>query len=967
MPDQGAHWSNLHIPGSPYDNVTLVGMLCAVLCYCLVYAALIWYLDNVWPWQYGIPKGPLFFTKASYWYPRASENLQLQSKDAPEASIPLEGVEERGNPGIVLENVTKIYPNKTVALRQVSLKAYPGDVTVLLGRNGAGKTTLLRLITGLEQASDGSVYVAGRNIALDTDAARRSMGFCPQENILFLSLTVLEHLQFFAKIRSDRWANATNAIEEILVAFNLSEKRNALASSLSWGTKRKLQLGIAIVGNPQIVVLDEPTAGADPECKGALWECVLRFHENRTMLLTTHSMEEADTLGDRIAVLAAGRLRCCGSSLFLRTTYGTGYWIRATIEQDVTCDEVVAVIRKHVPQAQVQEDAVKTLNANVGDIGACALIALLEELEEKWTGLLWLSVYVAALEDVLRQVERDKDRRRPTGDVDEQAEPAYPLDLIEVNFSAGDMRPSLTQRLNALVIKRLQYGRRDFRLPMLMVLLPLSVLLLFMFINQTHISRRLSYSGPVEYSLLDFFGHTVAFYAADEATRAGVAQEYEKYLRLEQGAEVHDLGSDDPRQWLQHKALSNYRRYRSQFVVGAQFRVASNLSQLPEGALLLGRHLEGSETAVEVTAWHSPYSPHSSAVSVVAASRAFLPGWRVRVVNHPLPKENPKPDPDPLIVLATRMMCAVFIPVGLAFVAATYVLFPVQERVRNVKLLQLLSGASPTAFWGTAFAVDLALHAVCSLLLLVPFVLLDWHRLYTDASTLGPVYALMMSYGCASIPLAYVVSLFCDQPSTGYVTIASISIVAGMLLNVSMSLLYLLPALLEPMNNETRDTSGLDVALWVFRGIPSFSLAWGVSNCLQISQESVMCRYMSTFDRLLFCQNFGLEKIPDHLNRFIECCPGERAWRSRDCSSWDGSIRWLGGPLRCQPQQELRQRSGCVRSLVRAEQARVFRPARHERCRQDYHVPHAGRRPGADGGQRLHWRRRSGRQQEKGE
>ncbi|KAK8760612.1 hypothetical protein V5799_028121 [Amblyomma americanum] len=552
--DQGAHWSNLHIPGSPYDNVTLVGMLCAVLCYCLVYAALIWYLDNVWPWQYGIPKGPLFFTKPF--------------------------------------SLFQIYPNKTVALRQVSLKAYPGDVTVLLGRNGAGKTTLLRLITGLEQASDGSVYVAGRNIALDTDAARRSMGFCPQENILFLSLTVLEHLQFFAKVRD-----------------------------------------------------------------------------------------------------------------WIYQVPGTGYWIRATIEQDVTCDEVVAVIRKHVPQAQVQEDAAKTLNANVGDIGACALIALLEELEEKWSGLLWLSVYVAALEDVLRQVERDKDRRRPTGDVDEQAESAYPLDLIEANFSAGDMRPSLTQRLAALVIKRLQYGRRDFRLPMLMVLLPLS------------------------------------------------------------------------------------------------------------------------------------------------------------------------------------------------------------ERVRNVKLLQLLSGASPAAFWGTAFAVDLALHAVCSLLLLVPFVLLDWHRLYTDASTLGPVYALMMSYGCASIPLAYVVSLFCDQPSTGYVTIASISIVAGakdtadrrclhceclrfphagMLLNVSMSLLYLLPALLEPMNNETRDTSGLDVALWVFRGIPSFSLAWGVSNCLQISQESVMCRYMSTFDRLLFCQNFGLEKIPDHLNRFIECCPE----KCRDCILSKGCLTW---------------------------------------------------------------------------
>lgn len=90
----------------------------------------------------------------------------------------------------------------TVAVNRVTLNAYPGDVTVLLGRNGAGKTTLLRLITGLEQATDGSVLVAGHNVATDTVAARRSMGFCPQENILFMGMTVLEHLQFFARVRA---------------------------------------------------------------------------------------------------------------------------------------------------------------------------------------------------------------------------------------------------------------------------------------------------------------------------------------------------------------------------------------------------------------------------------------------------------------------------------------------------------------------------------------------------------------------------------------------------------------------------------------------------------------------------------------------------------------------------------------------------------------------------------------------
>ncbi|XP_072143707.1 phospholipid-transporting ATPase ABCA3-like [Dermacentor andersoni] len=911
--NQGARWSNLNMTGSLYDNITLTVMMCVVLSYCVFYAILVWYLDNVWPWQYGIPKEPFFFANMSYWYPKAPKSLQHQRKDATDASIPLESVGDRDNPGIVLDNVTKIYQNRTVALRRVSLKAYPGDVTVLLGRNGAGKTTLLRLITGLEQASAGSVYVAGHNVALNTDAARRSMGFCPQENILFLGLTVLEHLQFFARIRSDNWVTTNKAIEEILVAFNLSEKRDTLASSLSWGTRRKLQLGVAVVGNPQIVVLDEPTAGADPECKGALWECVLRFHEDKTMLLTTHSMEEADTLGDRIAVLAAGRMRCCGSSLFLRNTYGTGYWIRVTLEEGIVSDELTELTRifqKHVPEACIEDGEYKaplnylhrggTQNINVGDIRADTLIELLKELEEMRHGrsLQWLSVHVAALEDVLRQVEHDADHIKASQQPQQapnvevvRREPTVgcPATAVEANFSSsGDVRPRLRQQLDALVTKKLQYSRRDFRLPTLMLLLPLSVLLLFVFINQTHISRKLSYSGPVEYSLLKMFGHTVAFYTADESTKSGPAKEYEKFLSQEQSAEVRDLGKDDPYPWLQNLALSNYRRYRSQYIIGAQFRSINNLSGMPESAIVPGSKIEGNETAFEVTAWHSGYSPHSSAVSIVAASRAFLPGWRLRVVNHPLPKENPRPEPDPTIVLVTRLMCAVFAPVGLAFLGATYVLFPVQERVRNVKLLQLQCGASSAAFWGSAFAVDLALHALCSMVLLSPFMILDRHQVYSDASTIGSLYALMVSYGCASIPLAYVVSLICDQPSTGYVTIASISIVAGMILNVSMSLLYLLPALLEPTNNETRDTTGLDTALWVFRGIPSFSLAWGISNCLQISQESVMCRYMSTFDRLLFCQDFGLDKIPDHLNRFIECCPE----KCHDCIMSKGCLTW---------------------------------------------------------------------------
>ncbi|KAM7293395.1 retinal-specific phospholipid-transporting ATPase ABCA4 [Ixodes scapularis] len=496
----GSRWNNLHLPGSPYDNVTLLHMVVVVSVYCLIYALFVWYLDNVWPWQYGIPKEPLFCFKWRYWQPPSFHSMKTEAcSDSPDTDVLVEAQEKRALPGIALYNVTKAY-SRLVAVRHVSIQAYPGDVTVLLGRNGAGKTTLLRLITGLERATEGSVIVGGHDVATDTDSARRSMGFCPQENILFPGLTVLEHLQLFARVRRNEWALANTKIDDILVAFSLDAKRDALASSLSWGMKRKLQLGIAIVGDPltvllaaahhigalgtsaasttkivtdhyglpvltllsaetgrlmtlqptlignlynnwqqrmvtssqvlqkheallgipghdtatetmylrllfvQTVVLDEPTSGADPECKGALWECVLRFHEDKTMLVTTHSMEEADTLGDRIAVMAEGRLRCCGSPMFLRATYGTGYWIKASVKNFSQAKALTQLVRDHVPRASVEAYDHQTLNVNVGNPDTEVLIRLLKRLDKNRDSLLLetISVSVGALEDVLR-------------------------------------------------------------------------------------------------------------------------------------------------------------------------------------------------------------------------------------------------------------------------------------------------------------------------------------------------------------------------------------------------------------------------------------------------------------------------------------------------------------------------------------------------------------------------------------
>lgn len=164
---------------------------------------------------------------------------------------------------------------------------------------------------------------------------RQDIGICLQHDCLFPQLTVREHIQFFARIKG-MYVNMSNIeaerqVDKTLVDVALSEKRQTLSKNLSGGMKRKLSVAIAFCGGSKVVLLDEPTSGQDPFSRRFTWNVIRNYKKDRIIILTTHFMDEADILGDRIAIMAEGRLRCIGSSLFLKKTYGVGYQL--TIEK----------------------------------------------------------------------------------------------------------------------------------------------------------------------------------------------------------------------------------------------------------------------------------------------------------------------------------------------------------------------------------------------------------------------------------------------------------------------------------------------------------------------------------------------------------------------------------------------------------------------------------------------------------
>jgi ABC-2 type transport system ATP-binding protein len=195
------------------------------------------------------------------------------------------------------------------AVRGISFAIAAGEVFGLLGPNGAGKTTTVEILEGYRKRDAGEISVLGEDPARAPDAWRGRLGIVPQSGDLFPNLTVIEHLRLFAA-----YYERPLPIDDVVRMVGLEEKREARYRTLSGGQRRRLDLGVALVGDPELVFLDEPTTGFDPAARRAAWETIRGLRDlGKTILLTTHYIEEAHRLADRVAVLSQGEIVAQGT------------------------------------------------------------------------------------------------------------------------------------------------------------------------------------------------------------------------------------------------------------------------------------------------------------------------------------------------------------------------------------------------------------------------------------------------------------------------------------------------------------------------------------------------------------------------------------------------------------------------------------------------------------------------------
>jgi len=222
-----------------------------------------------------------------------------------------------------IRGLTKRF-GEIVAVSDLSLDVHRGEVFGFLGPNGAGKTTTINIVCGLVRPDAGEVTIHGRAAAPDARAASRYLGLCPQDIVVWESLTCQEQLEFTARLHDLPRAAARRRAMALLEIFGLADRRSALAGTLSGGMKRRLNIALALVHEPEILILDEPQAGLDPQSRILVREYVRSLADGLTVVVTTHDMDEADRLSDRIAIIDHGRLLVLDTPDRLKSGIGEG-------------------------------------------------------------------------------------------------------------------------------------------------------------------------------------------------------------------------------------------------------------------------------------------------------------------------------------------------------------------------------------------------------------------------------------------------------------------------------------------------------------------------------------------------------------------------------------------------------------------------------------------------------------------
>ncbi|XP_077524930.1 phospholipid-transporting ATPase ABCA3-like [Amblyomma americanum] len=856
------------------DNVTMVEIWNVMLVDSLVNIFLGWYFSHVLTWYIGVPYVPWFPFTYSYWFPGQQGSFQQVPPSKPDGihfePYPVDKEE------VVFVNRLEYEQKQKHVLRDTSFKAYQGEILAILGPSGAGKTALMNIISGSAVATGGQVIVNGYDVAIQTKKAREYMAVVQQRDVLFYDLTVAEHLTFFGMIAGLSGDALVHRSVELEDMFSISDVADVRGSALQGSQKRRLALAIALVVPPKVLILDEPVRGMDLASRVNVWQVLLKLKPTTCIIMTTPEVEEVESLADRIAILGYGALKCYGRTAFLHRRYGAGYNVSILKAPKFDPKRTLQAIQSRVPESRVVLDQRNRIVYSLGLRNGVGLVsAALQLLESDMRGMAIesMKVHVVTMEDIFTRVVLEVDianveaNRKAATIARRSIAKSHMGAATEIDYEERDMvmatenvgamsnvemeyessvqieahmktlydlkpgKPSYYQTLVAMIQKRRSYTYQVFSLPVLCWLLPAALMF-----AECQSEKRLgetlavSFAGDsLVYDLPTLHPGSRTFVAADQASEP-FKDKYHGYLERED-TKVEDVASVSGVMADFKRSRTTFRQYR----VGAEFMAAA----------------EGS-TAGKAVAWYNGDSYHTQSASLAAVGSALLrkissdPDAQMATVLRPIKQQNDtiashntahsRYAEELASMLSSRVLRMVLLPATTSVVAASFVLFPIDDRVTNSKTMQLLSGVHPFIYWLGNYVWDMVLSLVALLVLFFP--VLYCHSEFISIAI--SVVAVFLSYVHSMLALVYWFSFATDSLISGFLIVNAITALSGTVSTMG----YQLVLISQERGSDTliATEQPWDALLMSLYLLPPFSYTWALTKVAQKVTEDSYCQ-----------------------------------------------------------------------------------------------------------------------------
>ncbi|KAF5274077.1 hypothetical protein FQR65_LT04475 [Abscondita terminalis] len=746
--DIGIRWNNMSKHARVTTNVTLGTVIIMLIVDCIFYFFLALYVENV---KRGKAKSIFLPCQALFKFLCESTEYDDDSDSDDDDDDNLERTQffckimEKQNKTpikIKLRNVTKSYKRVRV-VRKLSMNIKEGQITVLVGRNGSGKTTILEIISGIVSATDGAVRVM--NKTNDEETIELNVGYCPQSDVLFSNLNVLEHFIIFGMLKGLDRVEAEFEANELIFRLGLHLQSHNYGASVHEGTKRKVALGLALIGNPGTLLLDDPTAGLDPESRRSVWNLLLSLKGFKTVLLTTHSMKEADVLGDQIAIIDQGGLKCFGSPSYLKSKFGNKEEEKEKEENKKRAQKILNHVLDVIPRGIFQSDDKDTLTVWIPYDSKPLLSKMFEAMEKSKTdlGIRKIDLDVTnSLEETVLRFERSLSEET----------------VEEERIKKGSFKNNFLFTLIQFWSKTIFFSEEEI----LQKCVAIAILAtLFTLILESKWINNFDGGPNTFYFDLHPYFKSKAYYtdSNDKNTRASAIAERYRNLVTKQDSQA--IKTENVFQAILNESIGSL----DSLVVAAEFNEI----------------FEGNESRTVINALYSNNATHGAPISLNLVMNSVLQAivnedYSIQSAVNPFPKFRRTLKQIQFSTVIT--FWATLFPLGIFLFSSVFLMIPIVEKSSKSKHLQIMSGVNSITYWTTHYAWDLLIHTVMIFIIIWIVYLYGnvWYVPYNGISELGALALILAVYGVSIIPYAY---LFSHKrvASVGFLTFIVINLI----------------------------------------------------------------------------------------------------------------------------------------------------------------------------------------------